>query len=224
MTPSIWIHDLGLSAGTWTGFATGEALNLPGHGGRKRVRPATVEAYAAALTKGLPQRFHLIGHGLGGMVAIELAARMKHRIAALILIETEPTLEQGIAARSKAWAALRLVRNAGPGALASVIGRDQSRRAVTHLKNSYDAMTVAAMTDALTAARAYDGQARLADVTAPVLAVASARNARTQAVASRIETTMRKGAQAVLSAGGLLHLDATDPLLDEIETFMRRHP
>ena len=83
---TVWLHGAGLSAETWAGRAEGRCLNLPGHGGTPRAGEATVAGFADRLMPLLPaERFALVGHSLGAMVALEIAARRPEHIRALVL-------------------------------------------------------------------------------------------------------------------------------------------
>jgi pimeloyl-ACP methyl ester carboxylesterase len=53
----------------------------------------TVEQMSEALLPGLPERFVLIGHGLGGDVALDLVRRIPERVTRLVLIATDPLAE-----------------------------------------------------------------------------------------------------------------------------------
>src|SRR5690349_13614509 len=67
------------------------ALDLPGHGGSVRqVGAGDAESFAAAITDALAtldiERFHLVGHSMGGAIALVLAGEMPTRIASLTLL------------------------------------------------------------------------------------------------------------------------------------------
>jgi pimeloyl-ACP methyl ester carboxylesterase len=61
-------------------------INLPTNG-------ETVEQMSEAMLMGLPARFSLIGHGLGGNVALDLVRRVPERVTHLVLIATDPLAE-----------------------------------------------------------------------------------------------------------------------------------
>lgn len=86
----VWLHGAGQGPDYWDDSrAQGLRLALPGHAGRPRATRPTVEAMADALTPDLPPgRFDLIGHSLGGQIAMELAARLPDRIRRLVLVDT----------------------------------------------------------------------------------------------------------------------------------------
>lgn len=53
----------------------------------------TVEQMSLAALAALPQRFALLGHGLGGEVAIDLLRRLPDRISRAALVSTDPLAE-----------------------------------------------------------------------------------------------------------------------------------
>ncbi len=97
-TPILMIHGFGADHTTWM-FNQSElsadrevhAIDLPGHGGsQKDVGDGSIETLAAAVlaymdAEGLKSA-HLVGHSLGGAIAVEIAARFPDRVAAVTLI------------------------------------------------------------------------------------------------------------------------------------------
>lgn len=95
--PVLLLHGFGADLNGWmfTQPALAEdrrtiALDLPGHGGSDKDvgdgDTALVDAAAAALDALGIDRVHLVGHSLGGAIAVLLAARRPTRIATLTLI------------------------------------------------------------------------------------------------------------------------------------------
>ena len=83
---TIWLHGAGMNGETW-GDVCGVTPDLPGHGVAPRAQHASVEAFADTLFPGGDAPVALVGHSLGGMVALELAARMGARVRAVVLID-----------------------------------------------------------------------------------------------------------------------------------------
>jgi pyruvate dehydrogenase E2 component (dihydrolipoyllysine-residue acetyltransferase) len=97
-TPILMIHGFGADHTTWM-FNHAElaadrevhAIDLPGHGGsEKDVGDGSVAALAAAViaymdAEGL-ESAHLVGHSLGGAIAVEIAATAPNRATALTLV------------------------------------------------------------------------------------------------------------------------------------------
>ena len=69
----------------------------------------TVEQMSDAMLAGLPEKFALLGHGLGGDVALDLIRRVPDRVTRVILMATDPLAEppQTAAAREARIVAAR---------------------------------------------------------------------------------------------------------------------
>jgi pyruvate dehydrogenase E2 component (dihydrolipoamide acetyltransferase) len=98
--PILLLHGFGADLNTWMftqpALAEGRqviALDLPGHGGSaKQVDHADAESLAAIVEDALNalgiQRLHLVGHSMGGGIAISFALRQPERAATLTLISS----------------------------------------------------------------------------------------------------------------------------------------
>jgi pyruvate dehydrogenase E2 component (dihydrolipoamide acetyltransferase) len=98
--PALLLHGFGADLNTWmfTQPALGDgrrvvALDLPGHGGSaKQLDSADAESLAAIVDHALNalgiERLHLVGHSMGGGIAISLALREPERVATLTLISS----------------------------------------------------------------------------------------------------------------------------------------
>jgi pyruvate dehydrogenase E2 component (dihydrolipoamide acetyltransferase) len=97
-TPILFIHGFGADLNTWmfTQPALAEtrravALDLPGHGGStKTLDGADESSFAAVIDRALAaldiERCHLVGHSMGGAIALTFAAWQPERVASLTLI------------------------------------------------------------------------------------------------------------------------------------------
>lgn len=97
-TPLLFIHGFGGDLSNWmlnqTTLSADRrtiAFDLPGHGGSSKDvgdgKPATFAATAAALLAALDvPRVHVVGHSLGGAIALELAKAYPQKVASLSLI------------------------------------------------------------------------------------------------------------------------------------------
>lgn len=97
-TPLLFIHGFGGDLSNWmlnqtslSATRRSVAFDLPGHGGSSKEvgdgKPATFAATAAALLDklGITQA-HIVGHSLGGAIALELAKAFPQKVASLSLI------------------------------------------------------------------------------------------------------------------------------------------
>jgi len=96
--PALLMHGFGADLNTWMftqpALAEGRrvvALDLPGHGGSaKELRGADAESFAAIVGQAADAlgiaRMHLVGHSMGGGIAIAFALRQPERVATLSLI------------------------------------------------------------------------------------------------------------------------------------------
>ncbi len=97
-TPILMLHGFGADLGGFM-FNHGDlaadrpvhAIDLPGHGGStKDVGEGTIEALAEAVLAYMDaaeiEAAHLIGHSLGGAIAVEIAASAPGRVTALTLV------------------------------------------------------------------------------------------------------------------------------------------
>jgi pyruvate dehydrogenase E2 component (dihydrolipoamide acetyltransferase) len=99
-TPVVFVHGFGGDLNSWMftqpALAEGRravALDLPGHGGAdKDVGLGDAEMFAAAVADAIDAlgvgRVHLVGHSMGGGVALILARHRPERVASLTLIAT----------------------------------------------------------------------------------------------------------------------------------------
>jgi pyruvate dehydrogenase E2 component (dihydrolipoamide acetyltransferase) len=101
--PIVFIHGLGGSLSSWQLVMGGlaerhrmTAIDLPGHGGSSKAAPDTVDYSIAGLTSDVATAMKagkrrpsvIVGHSLGGAVALKLAIEYPELVAALVLIDS----------------------------------------------------------------------------------------------------------------------------------------
>jgi pyruvate dehydrogenase E2 component (dihydrolipoamide acetyltransferase) len=97
-TPVVFVHGFGGDLNSWMftqpALAEGRraiALDLPGHGGAdKEIGAGDPDMFATAVADAIAalglDRVHLVGHSMGGAIALAVAARRPERVASLTLI------------------------------------------------------------------------------------------------------------------------------------------
>ncbi|MEM1065820.1 MAG: alpha/beta hydrolase [Pseudomonadota bacterium] len=200
----------------------GRALTLPGHG-TVPCAPATVEAYAEYIAMHLPPRGALIGHSLGGMVALTLAARLGDAVKALVLVDTPLRLPLGPLHRLGMAMIPGLAR--APRLIAEVICRRTSNRAARPaIRASIASMTPAGLRDAMRAALAFNGWPLLARVTCPVLAVWGQASLLTKQAEAAAIDALPAGRSVTYPGGHLVQFDHPDRFAADVTRFLEAHP
>ncbi|OJJ12049.1 hypothetical protein BKI51_10355 [Alphaproteobacteria bacterium AO1-B] len=223
---TVWIHGAGLSGSTWdrlaARFEDAAQPDLPGHGRAAPVLPARVETFADTMQGDVPQGAVLIGHSLGGMVALELASRLGSSVKALVLIECVPTVRTGPAARLIASMFAGIFSALPPGWLAKLSALGQTPDTAAELQNQISRMTRAGLRSALEACVHYDGRRHLANIHAPCLILIGRRNKATHQGAKLMASRIAKAKLVELEGGHILHTDAPNALMTAIEDFVRK--
>ncbi len=223
---TIWLHGAGLAGDTWrpitTGYPRALTPDLPGHGTTALVMPPRVETYADALSELVPQGAVLIGHSLGGMVALELAARLQDRIKALILIEAVPTVRDRLMGRISASLASKLFRSTPTSWLAWLSGFGESPTTRAELQHQMARTDRARIAAALEASARYDGRPRLTQITVPTLLIVGKKNTATHHGTALMAERIRGAKLLRLPGGHMLHTDNPVQLRRSIEDFLCR--
>ncbi len=88
MVPVVFVHGIRLSSAAWTDqvehVESAAAIDLPGHG-RRRGERFTLSLAVQAVVDAIDERALVVGHSLGGYVAIAAAARHPERVAGLVV-------------------------------------------------------------------------------------------------------------------------------------------
>lgn len=116
----VFLHGIGGRASGWQAQLDALAAegwhalawDMPGYGDSLPVRPYDFDGLADALVRLLDAeglaRAVLVGHSLGGMVALQTWARHPSRVAALVLAATSPAFGHGSGDFQRAFVAQRL--------------------------------------------------------------------------------------------------------------------
>ncbi len=223
---SLWIHGAGLSGQTWQPLTAdlpqSVTPDLPGHGTAHAALPPTVESFAERLLPLLKDDMVLVGHSLGGMVALELAVRSPVRLRGLILIEAVSTVRDRWIGRVGPPVARPVLKYLPRSLLERMAGAGQSRPAIKETRRWLSRMKRDQIVAAFDAARFYDGRRHLAKVTTPTLVIVGTENTATHRGARLIANSLKGAEFETLDGGHMLHIDNPDGLRRTIETFLAR--
>lgn len=168
--------------------------------------------------------FVLLGHSMGGFVALRYALRKDHRLLGLIMEDSGPgRLEEGEGAPARPWGddEIRMAEEEGMEALVAHFGGDaldasKRRRLLSHAPWSYaHAIRVCRSTPSVAH--------RLAEISVPTLILCGERDPAFLEASRLMEQRIPDGQTVVLNgAGHSPHREATAPFLSAIEDFFIR--
>lgn len=200
--------------------------NLPGHGGVPPARSVEdmadrVQAQLQALDV---QRYALVGLSLGGMVALEMAARWPEQVTHLALIESVPAVAHTRLMRNVLGLCLQPLRLIPPRLLVKLPARSlgaQTRDAGIYVKTAMARLSAARTHALLQLAVAYDGRPHLPRLRMPCSVMVGAENRQThtraQAMAKAIPTCRY---QIIEGAGHIANRDAPEAVNAALATLL----
>jgi len=218
----VWLHGAGQGPDYWDhARAPGLHLALPGHADRPRAPAPSVEAMAQALIPDLPPgRFDLIGHSLGGQVAMELAATLPGRIRRLVLVDTAISTHRTLPTRAFSALTRLLVDRLPRRALIRFASARQQAPARAMLEQGLQRMKRAALSDAVRAATSYDGADRLPRITAPTLVIVGRDNRITHRQGREMAERIPDASFLILPGGHLLNIDDPESFHGAVAAFL----
>ena len=221
---TVWLHGAALSGARFGPDPDGLWPDLPGHGATARTRP-DVASYAAALTPVLPERFALVGHSLGGMVAIQLASDLASRCRALVLVDVPLRMPFGRFGGLARRLAPGLARIPGPHGLASVLARRVERSdARPDVQRAISSMSVMGLRDAMIAACRFDAKPLLPRLTLPILAIFGTRSLLTSAAQrTELSSACPQAQIHVLEASHFTPFDQPEAFAALVTPFLEAH-
>lgn len=212
------------------------AWNMPGYGGSLPLLPMTFQGLAERLAALLDElgltSAHLLGHSLGGMIALEFAVRFPDRVRSLVLLATTAAFGQRDGEFQRRFIAERtapLDAGLGMDGLAralvpQLLGAGSDPEVETLAQASLASIPEAAYRAALECLVHFDRRDALAQLSMPVLLIAGGRDRQAPAAVMERMAGRIPQARFVLmpDAGHLLPLERPRELAALISDFLRR--
>jgi 3-oxoadipate enol-lactonase len=242
-TPLLFLHGIGGSAESYRGqldhFGASRhtlAWIMPGYSGTPSPAEPTFPAFADAVLRLLDaadlHRVHLVGHSLGGFIALELAARGTGRLASLTLYSTTAAFgrpdgewqRQFIAERLAPLAAGRSMREIATGLVDGLISPRASASARAAAIAAMAAVPAAAYRAALHLLVTFDRRDTLPHLAVPTLLIAGAEDRTAPAPVMQRMAEKIPGAEIVVldGVGHLAHVEAPQSFDRALGAFLDR--
>jgi 3-oxoadipate enol-lactonase len=248
----VLLHGVGGSRDSWsdalsgTGSALAEAgfcavaVDLPGYGhsplpellDMQRMSSLVLETLWS-LRRHCAARLALVGHSMGGMVALDLIAGAPQEVDAMVLLATSPAFGRPDGAWQQEYLAQRLspldagrgMARLAPGLVKGMASANAAHDVVARAAVLMSAVPEATYRSALHAIVGFDRRASLAEIQVPVLCLAGGddRNAPPSvmsAMASRIPNAKYRCLPGV---GHLAHMEAPKLVNPMLVSFLLSH-
>ncbi len=213
------------------------AWDMPGYGESEAVTPYTLAGLAQALERLIARvggrRNVLLGHSLGGMVALEGYALFAPRIHGLILSGTSPAFGKPDGAWQREFLRQRLqpldeghtMRNLAPRLIAGMVGRGADPAGVALAIEAMSAVPGGTYRAALAALVHFDRRATLPAIGAPTLVLAGADDANAPPAVMQKMAERIPGAryECLPGAGHLASMEQPGPFNEAVLRFLAAH-
>jgi pimeloyl-ACP methyl ester carboxylesterase len=237
------LHGIGGRASSWAviqqacaqaGYAS-VAWDMPGYGDSPLIEPCTFDDLADALAalmdaQGVPQAI-LVGHSLGGMVALQMWVRHPERVAGLVLAASSPAFGHGHGDFQKAFIAQRLAPLEAGQSMADVahtlvptmVAPGFDGPGLTQAKACMGSITPAAYKAALSALVQFEQRSALPTITVPTLCIAAEhdRTAAPTVVQRMAEKIPHAQYLCLPGVGHLLTFEQPDSFAHALLPFLR---
>jgi pimeloyl-ACP methyl ester carboxylesterase len=211
---------------------------LPGYGPKPLNGPLTFPGLAATLAAELDvlgtERVILLGHSIGGMLALEFAATFPGRVRALILSATTPAFgsrdgsfqRDFLKARLGPLDAGRTMAELAQEAAPRLVGSDAVPEAIAEVSRLMAAVPEATFRAALACLVTFDRRADLARIAVPTLLIAGEEdtNAPLKTMTRMAEAIPGARLEVLPRIGHLAPLECPDRYADIVRRFLAELP
>ncbi len=188
-TPLFCLHGIGLDARFFAHQQSGLAprpvmgINMPGFGGAPFSGTMTFPALADAVARAIAETgdpAHVMGHSMGGMVALELAATRPELVRSLIFCNTTPAFggrddsfkQAFVSARLAPLDAGRTMAEIAPATIAAMCGQGTSAQDIDMMAGLMAETPEAAYRAAIDCLVTFDRRSALGALNLPALMIA----------------------------------------------------
>jgi 3-oxoadipate enol-lactonase len=227
-----WLPELE----AWSDRCRAIAWDMPGYGGSPALPEMTFPALAEALKSLLGklgfERAHLVGHSIGGMVALEFAARYPECVASLVLYATSPAFGKADGDWQRDFLKARLAPlNAGkrmaelaPAIVDSLVGDGPDAQGIARATAAMARVPEVAYRAAMQCLVTFDRRDALAGITAPTLVLAGGCDDNAPATMMERMAAKIPGAhfQVIPGAGHLAHFERPVAFRAALDTFLEQ--
>ncbi|MBM3387281.1 MAG: alpha/beta hydrolase [Betaproteobacteria bacterium] len=241
--PLVLLHGIGGRASGWAPIQqacaqaghTSLAWDMPGYGQSPPIEPCNFDALADALAalldaQGMAQAV-LVGHSLGGMVALQMWARHPERVAALVLAASSPAFGHGSGDFQQAFIAQRLapleagrsMAEVATGLIPTMVAPGYSGPGLAQAQACMGSISPAAYKAALGALVQFEQRASLPTITVPTLCIAGEHDrTATPSVVQRMADKIPNAHFLCLpGVGHLLTFEQPDSFANALLPFLR---
>ena len=210
ITPVVLLHGFTCDPAAWSDWPGYWTPALPFHGADMVADALTMESLVVAVLDWLAQRTNepavVVGHSLGGMIALAMALAQPERIRSVLLVDAFPSL---------ALNARVLPELFGPATTGAV-----RRRATAMMRAGHDRLGAERQAQLWQSLTSFDVSCRLGDLRVPVRALYGGRGRYRPAEATRLKSDLgldripQCEIRVVDGAGHFVHWEAPEKLTE----------
>lgn len=214
------------------------AWNMPGHNGSVPLPLVTMDALAAALAAFIGElglvRPVLVGHSMGGMIALRLLAEAPHLARALVLTQTSAAFggkdpawaERFVAERLGPLDAGQTMASLAPCTVTAMAGRNADPEGIALAQHCMAQVPDSTYRDTVLVLRGFDQRSALGGIAVPALLIAGSEDHAAPADAmARMAARIPGAVFTVLEgAGHLAHLEQPLRFNEVLDGFLRGLP